>query len=181
MKNTLLFFIVFLCSRTPSWSQAVYGKGLVFVDSSKTALEFIADEFYNTAHRLDTCCLYAFGSAKFTIASNDKIGSVKISAGIPKNIAIHLEAAIQSTLYHWKINGNYRHISIIIPVFIAPSNSCKKENYKDDILSSAAAMFNYEDSYKNVRRNNYYKIAKKVESGIIFPLLLIKDPFNDRY
>lgn len=176
MKNLLTIFLLILSS-TGCFSQPKYAVDVIFKDSTRTPLSFIRDDFFAKIKNLNTNCLYAFGSAKFTIHSDERITDIQVSTGIPDFIAKQLRESIISTLYFWSLKNKYTQATIIIPIFVAPATACRVEQHQDSIYSSAANMFNYISTHTFVRRDEYYKKAKRTETGIIFPMLLIKDSF----
>ena len=150
-----------------------------FVNTINSPLEYIANQFYENVQGLDTCCLTALGSAKFTIHNNGKIDNIMVSVGIPIYIASYLKEAIYSSARYWKIDKGYKSVSVIIPLLIAPSSLCNRENIKDDILTSSANIFTYEGGYKVVKRYDYFKKAEGIANGLILSPLLIKGKITD--
>ncbi|GAB4008369.1 hypothetical protein GCM10028808_14310 [Spirosoma migulaei] len=147
-----------------------------------SALEFIGKQFYDRAKTLDTCCLFAVGSARFTV-HHKKIDNILISIGIPEHIGLTVQEAIQASSPFWKLRQPSQEITIILPIYIFPSPICNTKNYKDSIITSSANMMVYQDQYKikGVKRYNYLSMARGIEMGYLLPPLLIKGTIIDIY
>ncbi|WP_155297358.1 hypothetical protein [Spirosoma aerolatum] len=145
-------------------------------------MEFIGEQFYKRATGLDTCCVFAIGSAKFTV-HDKKIDNISISVGIPNYLSPILQESIQASASFWELKKPYKVVTIILPILIYPAKICSAENYQDSILSSSANMLIYHDEHKinDVKRYNYRHLAKGAETGTILPPLLIKGQTIDVY
>lgn len=145
-------------------------------------MEFIGEQFYKRATGLDTCCVFAIGSAKFTV-HDKKIDSISISVGIPNYLSPILQESIQASSSFWELKKPHKVVTVILPIFIYPAKICSAEKFQDNVLSSSATMFIYQDEHKikDVKRYNYRHLAKGVETGTILPPLLIKGQTIDVY
>ena len=177
----LHILICFLLVSTRVFPQYKISKDLLFVDSTNTPLEHITNQFHDRVEStIDTSCLQAFGSVKFTVY-NKGIKSVFVSVGIPKFIANPLKEAIEASGALWRLNGKRKEINIIIPLFILPSSLCRIENYQDNLLTTMANFVVYEGKPEPVLRRDYLKKAKGAEEALILSPLIIRSGIIDVY
>jgi hypothetical protein len=179
MKIALLAWLILL--GTNGLAQVDTKKTIHFTDSTGSPLSFLANRFYDRAEGLDTCCLFAIGSAKFTIRKNHKIDQVEVSLGIPTDIAARLKEVIISSAAYWTLDPPTKSVTVIIPLIVTPSSLCDQANRKDDSFASTANMLLYEGTYDRVLRSDYYKKATGSEFGLVLSPLLIRGPTNDIY
>lgn len=179
MKIALLVCLVLL--GIDGLAQVDTKKTIHFTDSTGSPLSFMANRFYERAKGLDTCCLFATGSAKFTIRKNHKIDQVEVSLGIPTDIAATLKEVIIASSAYWTLDSPTRSVTVIIPLIVTPSSLCDRANRKDDSFASTANMLLYEGTYGRVSRSDYYKKATGSEFGLVLSPLLVSGPTNDVY
>ncbi|MBN8824769.1 MULTISPECIES: hypothetical protein [unclassified Spirosoma] len=177
MKYFIFYYLTFITLNAFSQQKEIYSFSAV-TESFRvitSPLEFIGDQFYDRAKGLDTCCLFAIGSAKFTV-HDKKIDNILLSVGIPQHLSPILQESIQASSSFWEVIAPQKEITFILPVYIFPAIICDRKNYQDSILSSSANMLIYHDEHKinDVKRYNYRHLAKGVETGTILPPLLIK-------
>ena len=183
MKTLLVIFGFGLLSFSTSGQKK---PNLEFIHTELRPSQYIYREFFklhqeslkdHTIGSLDSVCVFAFGSIKFTVTANARISNILPSVGIPVSLLERLKRAVKSSEGHWK-NRKGEDIDCILPIMIFPASMCP-----DDrpflMLQSGAQMLKYKGEYIIFPNTHFYDYNVDMAEGVILsPIMLHSGAIN---